>query len=148
MNHIGTKVVLFATVALLLISIGMVAVAQDNVKPNVTISQLKGPWTATLSGVTGCGVTTLTTTFFLDATGNGTQTAALQHTAGCGDIDLTGQFVQIQSLKANGNGFIALGCGDGCGFGFNIQVSHDLQVFNMGAQPVGGNFLAGVAVHR
>jgi hypothetical protein len=107
-----------------------------------------GTWTATLSGYTGCGETTLTTTFTLNRTGNGTQTSAVEHTLGCGDIDQTGQVAQIQVLNADGSGFIAFGCGAGCGFGFNIQVARNKQVFNLGPQLVTGNFLAGVAVHK
>jgi hypothetical protein len=142
---------LFA-IALVVAAIALsLAVAQDVGKtapPPVTISQLAGTWTATLSGVTGCGTSTLQTTFTLDATGNGTQSSAVLHTVGCGDVDHSGESAQIQSLRSNGNGFIALGCGVGCGFGFKIQVARNLQVFNMGAQAVSGNYLAGVAVHR
>ncbi len=126
--------------------------AQEQVKktvvPTVTIKQLKGTWFATLSGVTGCGTTTYTATFTLDATGNGTQTSATEHTAGCGDIDQSGQSAQVQSLNSNGSGFVALGCGVGCGFGFNIQVSRDHNSFNMGAQPVTGNYLAGISLRQ
>jgi hypothetical protein len=77
--------------------------------PPITVGQLAGTWFATLSGVTGCGTTTLAATFTLDSTGNGTQTSSLQHTAACRDIDLSGQTVQVQALNANGSGFIAFG---------------------------------------
>ncbi len=124
--------------------------AQDHakVRPGVVISQMAGTWFATLSGVTGCGVTTLTATFTLDATGNGTQSSATEHTAACGDVDLAGQSAQIQVFNTDASGFIALGCGTGCGLGFNIQVAKNGQVFNMGPQAVGGNFLAGVAIRK
>jgi len=134
-----------AVLALVLATVPMGAAQSPTAKP-ITVSQLKGIWYATFSGVTGCGTTTLVTTFTLDATGNGTQTSATQHTVGCGDIDLSGQSAQIQSLNANGSGFLALGCGTGCGFGFTIQVPRNAPVaFNLGAQPVSGNYLAGVA---
>ena len=113
-----------------------------------SVSQLKGTWFATFSGVTGCGVSTLMTTFTLDATGNGTQLSSVGHTAACGDTEQTGQSVQIQAFHADGSGFIAFGCGPGCGFGFTMQVAPNKQVFNMGPQSVPGNYLAGVAVRR
>ena len=145
----------FATGAAALLVITFAAVifsaAQDkpNANPALTISQMKGTWVAALSGVTGCGTTTLETTFTLDATGNGTQTSATQHTAGCGDIDLSGQTAQIQQFNADGSGFIALGCGSGCGFGFDIQVvKAGPQAFTMAPQTVPGNYLAGVALRK
>jgi len=96
-----------------------------------------------------CGTTTLETTFTLDATGNGTQISATQHTVGCGDIDLSGQTAQIQQFNADGSGFIALGCGSGCGFGFDIQVvKAGPQAFTMAPQAVPGNYLAGVALRK
>lgn len=87
-----------------------------------TMAQLKGLWTATLSGVTGCGTTTMLINFTLDATGNGVQTSTVGHSAGCGDTTTSGQFVQVQSFNPDGSGFIAFGCGSGCGFGFNLQM--------------------------
>lgn len=123
--------------------------AQDQAKaPVATIAQMKGTWTVTLSGYSGCGETTLISTFTLDATGNGTQSAGTEHTVGCGDMNLAGQIAQIQTFNADGSGFIAFGCGTGCGFGFYIQVEKNKQVFNLAPQLVGGNFLAGVAVHK
>ena len=145
----------FATGAAALLFVTLTAVmfsaAQDKPKANppITISQMKGTWVAALSGVTGCGTTTLETTFTLDATGNGTQISATQHTVGCGDIDLSGQTAQIQQFNADGSGFIALGCGSGCGFGFDIQVvKAGPQAFTMAPQTVPGNYLAGVALRK
>jgi hypothetical protein len=136
--------------ALLTLTLAMAqfSVSQEKLLPPITKAQLVGTWTATLSGYTGCGETTLTTTFTLNRTGNGTQTSAVEHTLGCGDIDQTGQVAQLQVLNADGSGFIAFGCGAGCGFGFNIQVARNKQVFNLGPQLVSGNFLAGTAVHK
>lgn len=144
-KQIGSLVATILGLAILAVPLG----AQSPAKAApISISQLQGTWTASLSGVTGCGTSTLQTTFTLDATGNGTQKSAVLHTAGCGDVNESGLPAQIQSLNSNGNGFIALGCGTGCGFGFDIQVSRNIQVFNMGAQTVPGNYLAGVAVRR
>lgn len=140
-----------AALLVLMLAAVMFSAAQDkpNANPPLTISQMKGTWVAALSGVTGCGTTTLETTFTLDATGNGTQTSATQHTAGCGDIDLSGQTAQIQQFNADGSGFIALGCGSGCGFGFDIQVvKAGPQAFTMAPQAVPGNYLAGVALRK
>ena len=149
----NTKRVVTGAAAMLVVTLAaaMSSAAQDkpNANPPLTISQMKGTWVAALSGVTGCGTTTLETTFTLDATGNGTQTSATQHTAGCGDIDLSGQTAQIQQFNADGSGFIALGCGSGCGFGFDIQVvKAGPQAFTMAPQTVPGNYLAGVALRK
>jgi hypothetical protein len=119
---------------------------RSNIKPEITVSQLKGTWTATLTGVNGCGTATLLITFNLDAIGNGTQTTTVNHTAGCGDSTTHGLSVQIQSFNPNGSGFIAFGCGPGCGYGFYMQVSGNRQVFNMAPQLVPGNYLGGVAI--
>jgi len=114
----------------------------------VTVSDLQGDWTATFSGLTGCGVSTLLIHFHLDATGNGTQSLTAGHSVGCGDNSYTGFIVQVQALNPDGRGFIAFECGVNCGFGFEFQVSRNKQLFNMSAQPVGGNYLAGVAVRK
>ena len=149
----STKRVATGAAAMLIVTLAAVilSTAQEASKTNApfSISQMKGTWVAALSGVTGCGTTTLETTFTLDATGNGTQTSATQHTAGCGDIDLSGQSAQIQQFNADGSGFIALGCGSGCGFGFDIQVvKAGPQAFTMAPQAVPGNYLAGVALRK
>jgi hypothetical protein len=144
-RHIASFVCLMLV---LTFSAAQFSAAQGKAKALDTIAQMKGTWTATLSGYTGCGESTMITTFTLDATGNGTQSAATLHTVGCGDTNLAGQIAQIQSFNADGSGFIAFGCGSGCGFGFNIQVEKNKQVFNLAPQLVGGNFLAGVAVHK
>jgi len=150
---LNTKKLATGAAALLVITFAavMFSAAQDAspAKAPITISQMKGTWTAALSGVTGCGTTTLETTFTLDATGNGTQISATQHTVGCGDLNLSGLSAQIQQFNADGSGFIALGCGTGCGFGFDIQVvKAGPQAFTMAPQAVGGNYLAGVALRK
>jgi hypothetical protein len=151
-HHATRQTVNFLAVLLLFLCSALpFSAARENAKSPaapITIDLLAGTWTATLSGVTGCGVSTLVTTFKLDTTGNGTQSSSLLHTAGCGDQNLSGLSVQIQSFNGHGTGFIAFGCGSGCGFGFNMQVNSGKQVFNLGAQPVSGNYLAGTAVRR
>ncbi|HKS74881.1 MAG TPA: hypothetical protein VJQ82_16870 [Terriglobales bacterium] len=148
----SVKRVAISGAALLVVAFAAVtfSAAQEKAnQPTFSISQMKGTWVAALSGVTGCGTTTLETTFTLDANGNGTQISATQHTAGCGDIDLSGQTAQIQLFNADGSGFIALGCGSGCGFGFDIQVvKAGPQAFTMAPQTVPGNYLAGVALRK
>ena len=147
------KKVAIASLTLLVAGFALVVPggAQTKRKANapIVLSGMKGTWTAALSGVTGCGTTTLETTFTLDATGNGTQVTATQHTVGCGDIDLSGQTAQIQVFNADGSGFLALGCGSGCGFGFDIQVVRaGPQAFTLAPQTVSGNYLAGMAVRK
>jgi hypothetical protein len=139
------------TVALLLaFSAVQVGIAEEREKssPPVTLKQMKGSWMAALSGVTGCGVSTLLIEFTLDEEGKGTQTTTAGHSAACGDNTYTGFPVEIQSLNDDGSGFIAFGCGEGCGFGFTFQVARNKQVFNMVAQPVPGNYLAGSAIKK
>jgi hypothetical protein len=146
----STRSIATLAVALLTLTLSAaLSTAQDKAKPTtVTLAQMKGTWTATVSGYTGCGPSTLTTTFTLDAGGNGTQISAVEHTLGCGDIDQSGQVAQLQVLNADRSGFIAFGCGAGCGFGFNIQVAKNKQLFNLGPQSVGGNIMAGIAVRK
>lgn len=147
MNHRFVRPVGSLIALVLAFTLSAVPFSMASITP-ITVAQLAGTWTATLSGVTGSGTSTLITTFKLDSTGNGTQIAAVEHTAGCGDIDQTGQAVQIQSLNGDGSGFIAFGCGPGCGFGFYMQVPKNRQLFNLGPQSVPGNYLAGVAVKK
>lgn len=152
MKSSSSKRVLTRAAVLLVIAFGAVmfsAAQEQQAKAPIAISQMKGTWVAALSGVTGCGTTTLETTFTLDANGNGTQISATQHTVGCGDINLSGQTAQIQQFNADGSGFIALGCGTGCGFGFDIQVvKAGPQAFTLAPQTVSGNYLAGVALRK
>ena len=114
----------------------------------LTLKQMQGSWVAALSGVTGCGVSTLAMEFTLDAQGKGTQLSSTEHTAACGELDHAGDFAQIQVLNPDGSGFIAFGCGVGCGFGFTIQVSRSREMFNMAPESVPGNYLAGVSVRK
>jgi hypothetical protein len=138
-------------VALVLVTIfSTVQFSQAQKAPSIKVSDLKGSWTATLTGVNGCGTAALLINFTLDATGNGTQTTTVNHQAPtpCGDSTTSGLPVQIQAFNPNGSGFIAFGCGTGCGYGFYIQVSRDKQEFNLAPQSVVGNFLGGVAIRQ
>jgi hypothetical protein len=116
--------------------------------PQLTVSDMRGAWTAALSGVTGCGTATEHYEFTLDASGSGTQSLNSSHTVGCGDFDQPGLYVDLQVLNPDGSGFIAFGCGPGCGFGFFIQVSRNREMFSMSPEEVGGNYLAGVAIRK
>lgn len=114
----------------------------------ISKADLSGPWAATMTGDTGCGVTTVYFTFTLNTSGSGSGTA-VNHTSGCGDSTSTNTFT-ITSLNANGSGTANYGCGTSCGFNLNIQVAPDRSVFNLvdvsTANP--GNYLEGTAVHQ
>jgi hypothetical protein len=110
---------------------------------------LAGPWAMTLTGDTGCGVSTSLATGTLDSTGTGLVTVR-SHTAGCGNPVSTEKF-QILTLNANGSGTASLSCGNqgSCGWQFKIQVAPDRTVFNLvDITDVGNNFLEGVAIHQ
>ena len=112
-------------------------------------ADLSGAWAATLTGDTGCGVTTLYVTFTLSTSGSGSATYQ-SHTAGCGDGTTTGVTFTIQTLNSNGSGTANLSRGSGCGWNFNIQVSPDRSMFNLvDVSPENpGNYLEGSAVHQ
>jgi hypothetical protein len=112
---------------------------------------LAGPWAMTLTGDTGCGVSTrLASQPALSiSTGTGLVTVR-SHTAGCGNPVSTEKF-QILTLNANGSGTASLSCGNqgACGWQFKIQVAPDRTVFNLvDITDVGNNFLEGVAIHQ
>ena len=126
-------------------------------QPDITISQLAGPWQAALiwSG-SGCGPQTGLVNFTLDPSGTTNSAVIVGHTQGCGNSTLTGQTFTISSLNANGSGTASLSCGPGCGWGFNIQVMKAVnnrqvpQIFNLvdvnPANP--GNFVEGTAIRQ
>jgi len=116
---------------------------------------LAGMWQATLTGDTGCGITTLLVTFTLNAAGTGPATIdghtsfpQSPQTPGCGDRINAGQRFTIESLSSNGSGTAGLSCGAGCGWNFHIQVSPDRTVFNLVDITDPRNFLEGVAIHQ
>ncbi|MEO7852207.1 MAG: hypothetical protein ABIR94_08130 [Rubrivivax sp.] len=113
----------------------------------VGYADLYGPWTATLSGVTGCGPSAMHVAIVMDSKGVGT--ATLTTHGQCGDSVLAGQSFTIQSLNVNGSGTANLTCGPGCGWNLRFQVNPDRQIMNLvDVDPVNpGNYIAGVAVH-
>lgn len=113
----------------------------------LTLSQMKGSWTAALSGYTGCGHATEYYEFTLDEFGMGTQSLRSGH-ATCGNAKTSGGWVQLQTFNPDGSGFIGFECGDSCGFWFFIQVSRNREMFIMSAEHVPGNYLSGVAIRK
>jgi hypothetical protein len=123
--------------------------ATSGVRPAMALSWLQGSWAATLTGDTACGISTMYVTFTLNASGQGLATIH-GHSAGCGDnVSAPNLSFDIQSLNADGSGTAALSCGTNCG-GWNlfIQVSPDLQEFNMVDVINRNNFVEGTAIRR
>ena len=119
-------------------------------KATGTISKgdLTGQWAMTLTGDTGCGISTSYVTFSLNSSGTGTATNT-SHTSGCGDSTSTVTFT-ITSLNSSGSGTANLTCGTACGWNLNIQVSPDRAMFNVvDVSPLNpGNYLEGIAIHQ
>lgn len=113
----------------------------------VTYADLYGNWSATLSGVTGCGPSAMQVAINLNNAGTGT--ATLTTHGQCGDSVLAGQTFKVLTLGTNGAGTANLSCGPGCGWNLRLQVAPDRQVMNLiDVDPVNpGNYIAGVAVH-
>jgi hypothetical protein len=150
MNHHRRRIAPSRLVVLVVLSLITVAslVKLSKATGTITKADLSGPWAMTVTGVTGCGETTMYVTFTLNSAGSGTSTQQ-GHSAACGDN--TGSApITITSLNPNGSGTANLSCGTGCGWDFTIQVSPDRSVFNLvdvsPANP--GNFLEGVAIHQ
>ena len=114
----------------------------------ISKSDLSGPWQITLTGNTGCGLSSMLVTATLNASGTGPATITTH--GQCGDGVTTGQSFTIISLNANGSGTAGLTCGTGCGWTFTIQVSPDRSTMNLAdvATFNPNNFLAGMAVHQ
>ena len=113
----------------------------------IGFADLHGPWAATLTGNTGCGLTSMHVAINMNATGTGT--ATITNHGQCGDSVLAGQTFKIVSLSTNGSGTANLTCGPDCGWIFRFQVAPDRQIMNLvNVSPLNpNNFLAGVAVH-
>jgi hypothetical protein len=107
---------------------------------------LAGSWVITLTGDTGCGISTIHLIVNLNSSGVGTVTNQ-SHTQGCGNSLTTGVFT-ITTMNSNGSGTAGLTCGAGCGFTFQIQVAPDRTVFNLVDVTDPNNFLEGVAIHQ
>lgn len=138
------------TVAIVLSLITLISVAQlSKATGTITKGDLTGPWAMTLTGDTGCGVSTSLVTFTLNSAGTGSATI-VSHTSGCGDRTSTGDTFTVNTLNANGSGTANLTCGAGCGWNLDIQVSADRSIFNVvDISPVNpGNYLEGTAVHQ
>jgi len=114
----------------------------------ITKADLSGPWAATITGDTGCGITTYYFTFTLNTLGSGSGTA-VSHTSGCGDGSNTFTFT-VSTLNANGSGTGGIGCGTACGWNLNIQVAPDRSVMNfVDVSPLNpGNYIEGTAIHQ
>jgi len=108
---------------------------------------LSGVWVATLTGDTGCGISTSHVVFDLNTAGSGPVTIQ-SHTSGCGNSTSTGQTFTITSMNPTGLGTAGLTCGTGCGFTFDIQASPDRVTFSLVDITDPGNFLEGVAIHQ
>lgn len=115
----------------------------------VTKADLSGPWAMTLTGDTGCGITTLYVTFNLSTSGSGPANIT-SHTSGCGDSTNPNQTFAVFTLNPNGSGTANLSCGPSCGWNFDLQVSSDRSMFSVvDVSPENpGNFLEGVAIHQ
>ncbi len=115
----------------------------------ITNPDLYGGWTATLSGMTGCGPTAMHVVIDMNSSGVGAATLTMH--GQCGDSVVTGQTFRILTLDSGtGAGTANLTCGTGCGWNLRIQVAPDRQVMNLvDVDPINpGNYIAGVAVHR
>ena len=144
------KLVVLAVLVLVgIISVAAMSAAQEQaLPPAATRAKMVGPWTVTLVGNTGCGISSMLVTFNLDITGNGTATVK-GHSTGCADNTTTGLPFQISTLNANGSGIAGLSCGAGCGWTFSIQAAANGKTFNLAdITDAGNNILAGVAVHQ
>jgi hypothetical protein len=116
----------------------------------VNKADLAGPWAMTLTGDTGCGISTSWVTFTLNAVGSASNATITSHTSGCGDPTTSGLSFTINTVNPNGSGTANLSCGTGCGWNLNIQVSPDRSMFSVvdvsPANP--GNYLEGIAIHQ
>jgi len=141
-----TRVALIA--ALALISLISTAKPGGATVGTITKADLSGPWAATITGDTGCGITTYYFTFTLNTSGSGSGTA-VSHTSGCGDGSNTFSFT-TNTLNANGSGTANITCGPSCGWNINIQVAPDRSIFNfVDVSPANpGNYIEGTAIHQ
>jgi hypothetical protein len=115
---------------------------------NIAISDLTGSWQLTLYGQTGCGIGTTGAVFVLNGGGTTSGVIEVYHTTICGNGSEIGYTFAVTSLNANGYGTATLGCGSGCAFDFDIQVSPDRSTIAFVDVSDSGNFLAGVAVNN
>lgn len=96
------------------------------------LAELEGDWVATLSGNTGCGISSMLVTFHLDAHGSGAGTATIKgHSTGCKDSKTSGQDFNIQHMNPSGQGFAGLSCGPDCGWGLDFQVNRSNDIMTL-----------------
>jgi len=115
------------------------------------LAELQGDWVATLSGNTGCGISSMLVTFHLDAHGSGAGTATIKgHSTGCKDSRTSGLDFSIQHMGPDGKGFAGLSCGDGCGWGLDFQVnrSNDIMTLTDVSKGNPNNTPTGVAIKQ
>jgi hypothetical protein len=115
----------------------------------ISKSDLAGPWQMTLTGNTGCGLTSMLVNVSLNNLGTGTNAVIKMH-GQCGDSVLSGETFTVLTMAANGSGTANLSCGANCGWNLSIQVSPDRSTFNIvDVDPVNpNNFIGGMAVHQ
>lgn len=148
-NHQRTAQARVAIAAVFLLIASLLVVRPSGATVGtITKADLSGPWAATITGDTGCGITTYYFTFTLNTSGSGSGTA-VSHTSGCGDGSNTFTFT-TNTLSANGSGTANISCGPSCGWNINIQVAPDRSVFNLvDVSPLNpGNYIEGTAIHQ
>jgi hypothetical protein len=123
----------------------MLAVAMPaSATGNIIKSDLMGRWRIALSGVTGCGNSSMYVIADIGSGGSGT--ALLETHGQCGDSTLKQQTFTVKSLSTKGAGTATLSCGSGCGWTFDIQVAPDRSKFTLVDITDGGNYLEGVGI--
>lgn len=141
----------FARVAFLatlcLVAVFTIANASRASIGSINKGDLNGAWQITLTGNTGCGLSSMLVNATLT---NGTGPATIQTHGQCGDSTVTGQTFTINSITANGSASGGLSCGTGCGWALKIQVSPDRSTMNLAdVDPTNpNNFIAGMGVHQ
>ena len=122
--------------------------AAPGARAATSTAQLAGPWAATIVGNTGCGFSTMYSTFTLNSVGKGNATTTY-HTANCGDSTSTYP-ISIDTLSSNGSGTANLSCGSGCGWALQIQVAPGSKLFSLvDVNPENpSNYIQGTAVHQ
>jgi hypothetical protein len=115
------------------------------------VSALEGDWVATLSGNTGCGISSALVTFHLDAQGVGAGTAKITgHSTGCRDKVTRGLDFNIIRLGPHGKGKAGLSCGPGCGWLFDFQANRTNDIMALtDVEPTNpNNTLTGMAIKQ
>lgn len=141
----------FALPLALLLAAGAPTLAAEAGAVTSRVGELEGDWVATLSGNTGCGISSALVTFHLDAQGSGTGTARIKgHSTGCRDKITSGLDFNIVRLGPHGKGKAGLTCGAGCGWMFDIQVNRTNDIMALtDVEPTNpNNTLTGMAIKQ